>query len=564
MYQELHTTRAELTAPGQMFEVSEIKRGDLSLKAWTHAPASLRDFWANTAAHGDNDYIVYGQERWTYAQAHDAINRLANWLQQHGVKQHDRVAINMRNYPEWMLSYWAITSMGATVVGMNAWWVADEIDYALKDASPSVLICDQARMKRFEEIRDKYPDISVIAVRSEHCPDYAHDWADVLKADPLMPETNIDSDDDACIFYTSGTTGRPKGAQLTHRSCTNNIMSMLFANLAQNTALAKADAAPPENPNAPTQIAVMVATPLFHVTANNCVSQVATAVGGKLVLLHKWDPSEALRLIAEERVTNFSGVPVMVREIINHPNFDSYDTSSLAALGGGGATVQPDLVAKVHEQTNAAPGQGFGMTEASGIICASSGAYFVDKPGSVGMAMPVYDIKCVTDNGDMLPSGEIGEICIKGAQVIKGYLNRPEATAESIVDGWLHTGDVGYIDNDGFVFLVDRAKDMVIRGGENIYSNEVEAVLFHHDAVAECAVFAVPDERLGEEVGLAVYFKPGESASADALRSFCGEKLAAFKIPRYIWVMPDPLPRNANGKFVKRTLQDILKTSDAV
>jgi acyl-CoA synthetase (AMP-forming)/AMP-acid ligase II len=564
MYKELREARAELTAAGQMFEVSEITVGGQQVKAWTHAPASLRDMWANTAANADKDYLVYGEERWTYAQASESINRIANWLSQHGVKQHDRVAINMRNYPEWMLCYWAITSMGATVVGMNAWWVADEIDYALKDSSPVVLICDAERLARFDTIRSDYPDLSVVAVRCDEAPEYVTDWADVLQAAPELPDASIAPDDDACIFYTSGTTGRPKGAQLTHRSCTNNVLSMLFGNLVQGAALAKAGTPAPENPNAPEQIAAMIATPLFHVTANNCVAQTATAAGGKLVLLHKWNPSEALRLIAEEKVTNFSGVPVMVREIVNHPEFDSFDTSSLGALGGGGATVQPDLVDKVHKKTNAAPGQGFGMTEASGIICASSGAFFVEKPASVGMAMPVYDIKCVDEQGKALPNGEIGEICIKGAQVIKGYLNRPESTADSIVDGWLHTGDVGYIDEDEFVFLVDRAKDMVIRGGENIYSNEVEAVLFHHDAIAECAVFAVPDERLGEEVGVAIYFKPGQSADAEALRAFCAEKLAAFKIPRYIWIMSDPLPRNANGKFVKRTMQEALQVSDAL
>lgn len=563
MYQDLLTVREEMTSPGQMFEISEIEIDGHTLKAWTHAPASLRDLWASTIGHADKDYLVYQDERWTYAQAHDSVNRIANWLKLNGIQPHDNVAINMRNFPEWMLCYWAITSMGAAVVGMNAWWVSDEIDYALQDSHPTAMICDDVRLQRFEPLREKYSDMTVIAVRTDTVPDYATPWAEVLRAEPSLPDVIIDPNDDACIFYTSGTTGRPKGAQLTHRSCTNNIVSMLFGSLSQKAAEQKVDGIAADPNEETPEVTAMLATPLFHVTANNCVAQTATAVGGKLIILHKWDASEALRLIDQEKVTNFSGVPVMIREIVTHPEYDKYDTSTLAVLGGGGAAVQPDLVAKVDDKTNAAPSQGFGMTETSGIICASSGRFFVDKPASVGMIMPNFDIKCVGEQGDTLAHGETGEICIKGAQVIKGYLNRPEATASSIVEGWLHTGDIGYVDDDGFVFLVDRAKDMVIRGGENIYSSEVESVLFNHDSVAECAVFSVPDERLGEEVGVAIYFKEGLREDAQTLRDYCGKQLAAYKIPRYVWIMDEALPRNANGKFVKRTLQETLDIASA-
>ncbi|MFT7289394.1 MAG: long-chain acyl-CoA synthetase, partial [Halieaceae bacterium] len=363
---------------------------------------------------------------------------------------------------------------------------------------------------------------------------------------------------------TSGTTGRPKGAQLTHRGCVNNIMNVAFINTAQPMALAYAAGSTPQAAGIPEPVRALVATPLFHVTANNCVAQVTTLVGGCLVHMYKWDAAEALRLIEKEKISAFSAVPMMTREIMNHPDFSSRDVSSLKSIGGGGAAMQPDLVGKVPKaMPGTRPNTGYGMTETCGIIAALGMEFFLDRPTSVGPAMPTFEAKCVDAQGAALGPKEIGELLVRGAPVIGGYLNRPEATAESIVDGWLHTGDIGYLDEDGFIYLVDRAKDMVLRGGENVYCAEVENAMFHHDAVAECAAFAVPDERLGEEVGAAVYVKPGETVVAESLRAHCKQYLAPYKIPRYLWLLDEPLPRNANGKFVKRALQDSLKVADA-
>ena len=566
MYAELQNVFDAMTAEGQMFEMTEVEVAGQQLRAWKNAPGSLRDIWALSAGHADKDYLVYQDERWTYAQAHEEVARIANWLVSQGVGQHDRVAIAMRNYPEWMLSYWAVASIGAVVVGMNAWWVAEEMKYGLEDSAPKAMIADRERLERFEEIRSNFPDMVVAAVRVDDVPDWAHPWSEVLAAESTLPDATIDPDDDACIFYTSGTTGFPKGAQLTHRGCANNLMSLMFVNMAQAAAAAKV--AGEENPDpmatgAP-PVAGIVATPLFHVTANNCLAQTMTIAGGKLVTMYKWDAGEALRIIEEEGITTFTGVPVMSREIISHPDFETRDTSTLAALGGGGAAVQPDLVEKIDKGGKGArPSQGYGMTEVCGIISASAGDYFVDKPHSAGIIMPIFEARVIDEEGNPLPLGETGEICVRGAQVIKGYLNRPEATAETIVDGWLHTGDIGYIDEHNFVYLVDRAKDMVLRGGENVYCSEVEAAIFKHDAVAECAVFAVPDERLGEEVGAAIFPAQGTQPTADDIRSFCKDLLSAFKIPRYIWIMHEPLPRNASGKFVKKELQQALDVADA-
>ena len=565
MYKELREACDELTGPGQMFEVTTVEVAGIELKAFALAPGSLRDIWLGTAGHAAADYLVYGDERWTYQQAHDQVASIAAWLAANGVQQYDRVAISMRNYPEWMLAYWAIVSMGAVVVGMNAWWVPEEMDYGLKDSEPSVLICDVERLQRFRELQGNFLELKVVAVRvDDDLPDGVTDWSEVIATEPAMPEPSIDPEDDACVFYTSGTTGHPKGAQLTHRGCVNNLFSVMFANVAQGAATAKVKGDAPANPLAGGQQSAIVATPLFHVTANNCLAQTMTVAGGKLVHMYKWDAGEALRLIEEEKITTFTGVPVMTRELIAHPDFATRDTSTLKALGGGGAPVQPDLVEKIDKsEGDAAPSQGYGMTETCGIISALAGPYFVDKPKSAGVIMPVFDIKCIDEKGNELPLGERGEVCVRGSQVIKGYLNRPDETAETIVDGWLHTGDIGYLDEDNFLYLVDRAKDMVLRGGENVYCSEVETVLHKHQAIAECAVFSVPDERLGEEVGAAIFPAAGANVTPDELREFCKEHLAAYKIPRYIWITDQPLPRNASGKYVKRELQDSLNVADA-
>ncbi|EAQ99423.1 class I adenylate-forming enzyme family protein [Congregibacter litoralis] len=566
MYAELKKAWNEFTSPGQMFEVQRTKVHGVDILAYVHAPNSLRDLWLASAGHGDNDYLVYQDERISYSEAHRRVAAVAQALSGMGVSPGDRVAIAMRNYPEWLLAYWAITSMGAVAVGMNAWWVPHEMEYALQDSAPKVLIADEERLQRFDEIRDKFPAMQAIAVRPKSdFSAWARSWDEMAAGEGTLPEVTIDPDSDACIFYTSGTTGRPKGAQLTHRSCTNNVMNVAFINSVQPRALAYAAGVEPAAPGSEAPLRALVATPLFHVTANNCVAQVATLVGGCLVHMYKWDAGEALRLIEREKVSAFSAVPMMTRELMIHPDFAKRDVSSLKTIGGGGAAMQPDLVGKVPDaMPGTRPNTGYGLTETSGIIAALALEFFLDRPTSVGPAMPTFEAKCIDSEGADLAANEIGELVVRGAPVIKGYLNRPDATAESIVDGWFRTGDIAYIDEDGFIYLVDRAKDMVLRGGENVYCAEVENALFSHDAVAECVVFAVPDERLGEEVGAAIYPRPGETLDAGALREHCKAVVAPFKVPRYIWLLDEPLPRNANGKFVKRALQDSLALKDAV
>jgi long-chain acyl-CoA synthetase len=563
-YKELKVAWDELTAPGAPFEIAEIEVRGQKIRSFKNAPPSIREVWLSTLPFADREYIVYQDERLTYAQAHAQTAAIAAWLFDQGVKPGDRVAITMRNYPEWMLIYWACVSVGVAVVGMNAWWVADEVEYALKDSAPKVTFCDAERLERILERPDTAARTHLVAVRVDNPPPGVTPWAEVLRHGGELPQVQVDPDADACIFYTSGTTGFPKGAQLTHRGCVSNLFNMMFSGQVQALATQRATGVVPD-PDVPPPIPVaLLTTPLFHVTANNCGAYAVTAGGGKMVLMYRWDAGEALKLIESEHVTAMSGVPVMSRELLSHPDFDKTDTSSLMSLGGGGAQLQPDLVHKIDSQVKTArPNTGYGMTETCGIITSVSADFFVDKPASCGPAMPSFEVKCVDDDGNTVPAGQVGELWVKGAPVIKGYINRPDATAESITDGWLHTGDVARIDEDGFIFIVDRKKDMVLRGGENIYCAEVEACVHHHPAVAECCVFGVPDARLGEEVAVAVVLRPGHALSADELRAHCAAHMSKHKVPRYVWFLNEAIPRNASGKFLKRQLRETLKLEQA-
>ena len=557
--------RAELDAPGSPFATTtEVVRG-VPLKVFAACPPDMRVLWENSAGHGDKDYLVYEDERYTYAEVHAQVRKLAAHLVANGVHPGSRVAIAMRNYPEWVVSYWASVCVGAAAVGMNAWWTAPEMEYALNDSEPPVLIADDERLERLNHMPAQRP-MHIISVRTDRtAPGGVVKWAEVMaEPDPgSLPAVAIDPDDDATIFYTSGTTGFPKGAQLTHRGSVHNIFNIIAMGAATNMAEAKAIAAgdvpaPTDVPPAPAQPVFMAPTPLFHVTACNCLLHPATVAGGRVVLTYKWDPGRALELIEREGVTNFSGVPTMSRELLMHPDWATRNTSTLAGMGGGGAALQPDLVGKIagalkHGQ----PSTGYGMTETCGIITANSSRWFVAKPASCGPLVPTLEGKLVDEDGnDLAPGPDVrGVLCVRGAIVIKGYLNRPEATHDSIQDGWLNTGDIAMIDDDGFVYIVDRAKDMVLRGGENVFCSEVETAIYHHDAIAEACVFGIPDDRLGEDVAAVIVLREGHALTQAELAEFLSVSLAKHKIPAKVWFRDTPIPRNANGKFLKRELR---------
>ena len=572
----LKQTWAELTAEGSPFSWSTQEVRGVPMRVFDTAPPNMRFVWELSAQFADRPYIVFEDETITYGEAHAMVRSLAHYLvNEHGVGPNDRVAIAMRNYPEWALAYWATIVVGASAVGVNAWWTASELEYALNDSRPKVLIADDERLERVLEVlpavRAEAP-LHIVSVRSEReLPDDASRWDDhvvVSGAPDDLPPAEIAPDDDICIFYTSGTTGFPKGAQLTHRGSVHNVLHLAFANTVASIATAKLaandqpDSAAPATPGEstePDQAVIMVPTPLFHVTANNCVLHPATISGGKMVMMYRWDTARAIELIEREGVNMFTGVPTMAREMLAHPDWQTRDTSSLAALGGGGAAIQPDLVEKIDNTPgNVKPATGYGLTETSGVITAVSNDFFSARPTSAGLVMPTFEYRVLDADGNEAPTGERGELCVKGPAVVKGYINRPEATAEAIRDGWFRTGDIVYIDEDEFVHIVDRVKDMVLRGGENVYCAEVEAAIYEHPDVAEAAVFGVPDDRLGETVGAAIYLAEGATLDESELAAHLAPLIAKFKRPEHVWFVDEPIPQNANGKFVKRQLREQL------
>ncbi len=540
-----------LTGPGGPFEVGEgVVRGE-TYKVFTATPPSLRFLFQAARGHGSNPFLVYEDERLTFEETVDRVDALGALLvERYGIGRGDRVGIAMRNYPEWILSFAAITSVGGVAVALNAWWTTEEMDYALRDSGCSLLIADQERIERAAPLVEPI-GFKVLGVRTEgELPPGVDRFEDVFEPGASLPEVEIDPDDDAMILYTSGTTGFPKGAVATHHSVLTALQCFACA------ATANKLSQPPSDPS-PYPVSFILIVPLFHVTGLVPVMLGCFAGGYKLVMMYKWNPERALELIERERITQFVGVPTMSMDLMESPDFASRDTSSLLSVGGGGAPAPPELVKKIDKGFKSGrPGIGYGMTETNAYGPQNSGDNYVRKPRSTGRAVPVLQVKVADEAGKEVPRGEVGEIFFRGANLIRGYWNKPEATAETFVDGWLRSGDLGRMDDEGFVFVEDRVKDMVLRGGENIYCAEVEAAIYQHPGIHEAAVFGVPHERLGEEVAVAVVPKSGADVSPDELRSFLEPHLAVFKIPTIVDVRSEPLPRNASGKFLKRDMRD--------
>jgi long-chain acyl-CoA synthetase len=471
-------------------------------------------------------------------------------VERYGVRPGDRVAVGMRNYPEWVVSAGAVLSVGAVLVSLNAWWTEDELDYALGDATPTVLIADIERVERTRESAARR-GVRTIGVRLDTVPEGVDRWEKVVQPGAALPEVDVAPDDDATILYTSGTTGRPKGAVSTHRA-----VLQALAGFGCRTAVVRV-LHPDEAPTTPAPPVFILIVPLFHVTGFVPVLLSCVGNGLKLVMMYRWDADRALELIERERVTNFVGVPTQSWDLLESPRFAETDTSSLVSVGGGGAPAPPELVKRVSSSfRQGRPSIGYGMTETNAYGPQNSGTDYESHPTSTGRATPILEISVRDDDGSPMPVGSRGEIWFKGPHLIRGFWNRPDATAEAIVDGWLRTGDIGRVDDEGFVYVEDRAKDMVLRGGENVYCTEVEAAIYEHPSVYEAAVFGVPHERLGEEVAAAVYLRPGVTLTAEELQRHVGERLAPFKVPSRVLVLDHPLPRNASGKILKRELRD--------
>jgi long-chain acyl-CoA synthetase len=555
---------AALTALGQMFEIDEVLIRGVPTRVWKNAPATLTDILKLSRAYADRPFIIYEDDRMTFEEHFRASAHFAHILRNRfGVGPGDRVAIAMRNLPEWSVAFWAAAAAGAVVVPLNAWWTGEELGFGLSDSGTRILVADAERALRIDSHRPGLPDLqATVMVRPQGAaPEGMLVWEEVLGQIPLaieIPEVSVVTDDDATIFYTSGTTGRPKGALGTHRNICTNPMSLFYVSARSGL---RYGSDPPTTGGE--QNAYLLSVPLFHATGCHSVLVGNMMSGGKLVMMYRWDAGRALELIERERINSFGGVPAMVMQVLDHPDFGWRDTSSVKSVGYGGAPAPPDLVRRVQEQLGSTPASnGYGLTETSSLSTMNTGADYLAKPDSVGPPVPVVTVKAVDPLGQEVALGETGELWIKGPNVVKGYWNRPDATAETFSEGWLHTGDVARIDQEGFVYIVDRAKDMLIRGGENVYSVEVESVLYDHPAVDEAAVIGIPHATLGEEVGAVVHLRTGTNATAQELQEHVGSRLAAFKVPVRVWFYPGELPRNPAGKVLKRELRDELVEPD--
>jgi len=559
---------ARLTAPGQRYEMEEMEIRGVLQRVWKNAPPTLRDIFLNARAFGPREFLVYEDDRATYEAFARAAITLARQLQADGVRKGDRVAVILRNLPEWPVAFYAGVLAGAIVTPLNGWWTGPELEYGLADSGTRIVIVDDERLERITPLLAGLADLERIYVarlpegveatgrvrRLETVIGPVNSWKDL--PDLALPDVDIAPDDDATILYTSGTTGRPKGALGTHRNMTANVLTSGIA--AARNFLRAGQPLPESDPHKLPQRSSLLVVPLFHATGLSATLGPTMNAGGKIVLMRRWEAEQAMQIIERERIDATGGVPTIAWQLIEHPARAKYDLSSLVSVSYGGAPSAPELVRRIVEVfPGSAPGNGWGMTETTATFTGHTGKDYEARPDSAGPAAPVGDMQ-IRDPGDgvtRLPVGEVGELWVKGPQVVKLYWNKPEATAETFQDGWLRTGDLARLDEEGFLFIVDRAKDMLIRGGENIYCVEVENVLYDHPDVMDAALVGVPHRTLGEEPAAVVHLKPGGTAGEAELRQWVRERLAAFKVPVEVRFWPEPLPRNANGKILKTELK---------
>lgn len=563
--------RATLTGPGGPFEVTTEVVGGHEMRVYKDRFPDLRSVAAFAPAHGDKEFLVHGDRRITFGEFADLANSVSAGLTAAGVGHGDRVAVLSQNNPEWCLTFWGTVDLGAVLVGLNGWWNEDEILYGLDDSGARVLVADRKRFERIAADVDTIDTLEHVYLVDADPSDFPgpdgvpsaklHRFDD-LTATPAdgFPDVELTEDDAAVIFYTSGTTGRPKGAISTHRNMVANLQNTVFLlTLGSLTAPADPDDAP--NDPAPAgggQPVALFTSPLFHVSGCHSGLVVGMLAGMRMVMIDgRFTPEEALSLIERERVQIWATVPTMIWRTCEHPDRHDHDTSSVISVSFGGSPSAAELQRRIRETfpnvkatTNA-----YGLTESSSVATTLSGADSLRKPDSVGLPMPTVDIAIAGPDGTHLGPYETGEVLIRGPIIMAGYWNKPEATADTVIDGWLHTGDVGHLDDEGYLFITDRAKDMLIRGGENVYCVEIENRLVEHPAIADAAVVGVPHPELGEEVKAVIEVADGAEISDAEVRAWVAEALAAFKVPAYVERWDGKLPRNASGKLLKNAIR---------
>ena len=538
-----------------IFALDEVDIRNIRYKTFANAPRHISELMHKCDEYGDAEFLVFEEERYTYNEFRTGVNRLAQVLKtQFGISKGDRVAICMRNYPEYLTAIMAIASLGGVIVFLNSWWTTQELEYGFTDSNAKLAFTEPSIAKRVEPFARRL-GITQILVRYEGSSPNTYDQLIKAITNAEIPTLDVDTDDDMAIMYTSGSTGHPKGVVQTHRGVISALMSWLLAGrIAELTGMMPD--MPKDADGADLQTCSLVTTPLFHVSATHACFFMGLATGAKLVIMNKWDAETAVNLIEKEKVTRFFGVPTMSADILNTAASLGKSLETLRHMDAGGAKRPASQVVKLAKAFPLAePRSGFGLTETNALGLGIGGDDYMNQPGAAGrLYPPLQEMRIVDDAGKDLPIGEVGELILKSAANMRCYLNKPEATAEAMRDGWLHTGDLATVDADGLVTIVDRKKEIIIRGGENISCLEVDAAFYLHPSVSEAAVFSIPDERLGEVVGAGVVLLPGHTLSQNDLQDFLRTHLAAFKVPERIWFRAH-LPRGGTEKIDRRALR---------
>ncbi|WCM49651.1 acyl--CoA ligase [Pseudomonas sp. WJP1] len=548
----------QLIGPGSPYEVVTSPNGNL--RYFRHAPPNLLDAIDAGRVHGDREFLVWEQERLTFAGFFDQVDRLAAQLSQRfAVKQGDRVAIAMRNQPAWLVAFVAVQRCGGVCVPLNSWGLRDELFHGLQDSGAQVLVCDQQRLQLLagDMLNEGLVSIVVGVQEGQALAPNCQRFEALIQGPVLaLPAITIDPDDPALILYTSGTTSRAKGVLSSHRAICQALTALEFQSAFCAVSSPERIQAVIDSGLAPTNL---MAVPLFHVSGLHAQFLLALRSGRRLLLMYKWDVDKAFDLIRDERCTQFNGAPVMMQQLLGSPRFDSTDSDSLYGLGLGGALAPSRLLAQISKRKpKAIGGSGYGLTESNGIGAAVGGDQFVYKPDSVGWPLPIVDVCIGLNPYSPLPAGQSGLIWLRSPTLMSAYWRLPEASAQTLQDGWLDTGDIGLLDDEGFLYITDRAKDLINRAGEKISASEVESCICEMPGVVEAAAFAVADEELGERLVLVLRSELDPAPTQAQVCAFIGQRLAAYKVPAEVHGFQEPLPRNASGKLIKAQIRELL------
>lgn len=541
----------ELVGPGGSFEAEEIVVDGIRMRSFVRAPQTIVDLFQLSRGYDELTHLVSGEQRMTFAEVRARSLSLARELKsEFAIGEGDRVALAMRNMPEFVIGFWATAVLGAIVVPLNSWWTGGELAYALEDSGAKVVVADHDRISRLVDSHYNGPIIA--AGETTTGLGGSVPFEDLTAGVPLDEAefASLAPDDAVTILYTSGTTGRPKGAINTNRGTIANLLNMGFV-MARESILSRRTPGPAVQPT------TVMAAPIFHIGGISSIVGGAMS-GSKIVMMKKWDVVEFLGLAESEGATSFGGVPTMARELLDYPKLKDFNID-VRSFPMGGAAVPPDLPRRALETFGEEIQllNGYGCTETTSAVVTNVGAEFAEHLDSVGRPNLTADIQVQDLDGRALPIGEVGELCFRSPQVAKGYWNKPEETAKAFVDGWFHTGDLGYVNEEGYVYVVDRLKDVVIRGGENVYCAEVEAALFEHPGIADVAVLGLPEKVMGERVCAVVVPRPGIEITLKDLRDFASTRVASFKRPEALYIT-DELPRTATGKTAKPALRATL------